>query len=70
MLALIGTYLSEENLHEKYKLLLEYGHSPYIIEKVKGKYYLYVGAFYTKIGAESQCSELISKGIQCQAVDR
>jgi len=68
--SLIGIFSSEENLHEKYKLLLEYGYSPYIIEKVKGKYYLYAGAFYTKIGADGQCSELILKGIQCQAVDR
>jgi len=68
--SLIGIFSSEESLHEKYKLLLEYGYSPYIIEKVKAKYYLYAGAFYTKIGADDQCSELIAKGIQCQVVER
>lgn len=67
--ALIGTYSSEETLNAKNLLLLKYGYSPYIT-KGNGKSYLYVGAFYTRIGAENQCSELISNGIQCQVVER
>lgn len=68
--AFIGRYSSEATLKEKTGLLLKLGYSPYVIKADKGGGSLYVGAFYTKKGAEDQRSELIASGIQSRVVKR
>jgi HD-GYP domain-containing protein (c-di-GMP phosphodiesterase class II) len=67
---LIGTFLSEDELHAKAGQLKDLGCCPYVIKRQSGQYCLYVGAFLTKKGAEDQYSELIARGIQSQIVER
>jgi len=67
---LVGVYTSENALNEKSLELSGLGYCPYIIKGIKGASQLYAGAFYTKQGAETQCSELIANGIQCQVVEQ
>jgi len=68
--ALIGTYSSEDETNSKIRSLMETEYSPYAILGKTGDFRLYLGAFYTKEGAETQCLELISKGISCEIVER
>ena len=67
---LIGTYSSEDETNSKIRSLMETEYSPYAILGKTGDFRLYLGAFYTKEGAETQCLELISKGIFCEIVER
>ncbi len=67
---LIGIYSSKEVLDAKILSIKQYGYSPYVIKGNNDKFYLYAGAFLTKAGVKNKCSELISYGIQCQAVER
>jgi cell division septation protein DedD len=67
---LIGTYTSEEKLEMNRLALLELGYCPYIIDGINPESKLYIGAFYTKAGAEKQYADLASKGIQSQVVRR
>jgi type II secretory pathway predicted ATPase ExeA len=66
---LVGVYTSDNALNTKLLELSRLGYCPYIIKGIKGASHLYAGAFYTKQGAETQCSELITDGIQCQVVE-
>jgi hypothetical protein len=43
---------------------------PYILSTTKGDYYLYVGAFYTYVGAIDQCRDLTAAGLRCEPVKR
>jgi cell division protein FtsN len=67
---LIGTYSSEDETNSKIRSLMETEYSPYTVLGKTGDFRLYLGAFYTKEGAETQCLELISKGISCEIVER
>jgi type II secretory pathway predicted ATPase ExeA/cell division protein FtsN len=67
---LVGVYISDNALNAKLLELSRLGYCPYIIKGIKGASHLYAGAFYTKQGAETQCSELITDGIQCQVVEQ
>ena len=67
---LIGTFLSEDELHAKAGQLKDLGCCPYFIKRQNSQYCLYVGAFLTKKGAEDQYSELLASGIQSQIVER
>jgi cell division septation protein DedD len=67
---LIGIYATERDAQKKFLALSRLGYSPYVIETNRGESQLYVGAFYTKIGAEVQRSDLASKGVQSQVVER
>lgn len=68
--ALIGIYGSERNAQEEFLALSRLVYSPYVIEMDSGEYQLFVGAFYTKIGAEQQRSDLASKGVGSRVVER
>jgi hypothetical protein len=57
-------------LDPKIESLRRLGHSPYVVNKDDGRYYLYVGAFYTEQGATSQLAELRSQKISSQVVER
>ena len=52
------------------ELLSDQGFSPYTINGLKGEIYLYVGAFYTRKGAQDQYAELLATGIQSKVVER
>ena len=67
---LIGIYATERDAQKEFLTLSKLGYSPYVIEMGSGESQLYVGAFYTKIGAEQQRSDLASKGVQSRVVER
>jgi type II secretory pathway predicted ATPase ExeA/cell division protein FtsN len=67
---LVGVYTSENDLNAKLLELSRLGYCPYVIEGISGESQLYVGAFYTKQGAETQHSELLASGIQCKVVEQ
>jgi cell division septation protein DedD len=68
--ALIGIYATERDAQKEFLSLSKLGYSPYVIETNSGESQLYVGAFYTKMGAEEQRSDLASKGVQSRVVER
>jgi cell division septation protein DedD len=68
--ALIGIYATERDAQKKFIALSKLGYSPYVVETNSGESQLYVGAFYTKTGAEDQRSDLASKGVQSRVVER
>jgi hypothetical protein len=68
--ALIGVYVTEDDLRKESLDLSRLGYSPYVIEAEGGEAHLYVGAFYTKAGAEKQRTNLASKGIKSRVVER
>lgn len=67
---LIGAYKREKTLQEKFHELSELGYSPYIIQGGVDGSRLYIGAFYTKGGAEKQHEDLLSKGVKSRIVER
>jgi len=67
---LIGTYRSEADANSQVQLLSKQGFSPYVVKGTNGEFYLYVGGFYTRKGAEDQYSDLLAAGIQGQIVER
>jgi hypothetical protein len=67
---LVDKSSTEEALDPKIESLKRLGHSPYVVNKGDGRYYLYVGAFYTEKGATSQLAELSSQRIPSQVVER
>jgi len=67
---LIGIYATERDAQKGFLALSRLGYSPYVIEMDSGEFQLYVGAFYTKSGAEIQRSDLASKGVQSRVVER
>lgn len=68
--ALIGTFREQKDLAVTFTQCTEAGVFPYILGTGNGPFWLYVGAFYTHAGADSQCLELTGKGLPCRAVRR
>ena len=67
---LIGIYATERDAQKEFLALSRLGYSPYGIQMASGESQLYVGAFYTKAGAEEQRLDLASKGVQSRVVER
>jgi cell division septation protein DedD len=67
---LIGVYTSEGGARKTSQNLSRLGYSPYVIETKRGDSQLYVGAFYTRAGAEKLRTDLAAKGIQSRVVER
>jgi cell division septation protein DedD len=67
---LIGIYATERDAQKEFLALSKLGYSPYVVETAGGESQLYVGAFYTKAGAEQQRLDLASKGVQSRVVER
>ena len=67
---LIGVFSMKEDLEKTSSDLLQMGYSSYVIDAPNGTFQLYTGAFYTKVGAETQSKELASKKISCLVVER
>jgi hypothetical protein len=68
--ARIGVYQDKIQLANAFVKAQGTGFIPYILGTQKGVYHLYVGAFYTYIGASSQCRALTDTGLNCQPVRR
>ena len=68
--ALIGAFVTEDDLQKESQHLSRLGFSPYVINTKGGEALLHVGAFYTKAGAENQRNKLASKGIESRVVER
>lgn len=67
---LIGIFDSEKELDEKKLELSKLGYCSYVIPGKNGESLLYSGAFYQKARALEQQTELVSKGITCEVVER
>jgi len=67
---LIGTYRSETDANSKIELILKQGFSAYVVKGVNNEFYVYVGAFYTQKGAQSQYADLLAAGIKSKVVER
>jgi hypothetical protein len=68
--ARIGTYQDKTQLTNAFIRTSATGAIPYILGTKKGAYHLYVGAFYTFMGAAAQCRELTDAGLSCEPVKR
>lgn len=68
--ARIGVYTDKVQLAEAFVKTRKTGVMPYILGTKKGEYHLYVGAFYTYIGAVDQCRDLTGAGLKCEPVKR
>ena len=66
----IGVYSQSTNLENQIQSLKSLGYCPYVIKSPDGESRLFVGAFLTKQGAESQFRILKSGGIQGDVVLR
>jgi cell division septation protein DedD len=67
---LIDTFPSEDEAKDTVQRLKGLGYSPYVLKRAENRYQLVVGAFVTREGAEKQKTELQSKGISNQIVQR
>ncbi len=67
---LIGVYASSEQLQDKMRALRNLGYSPYVIKGYDGESRLFIGAFHTKEGAETQYHNLKASGIESQILER
>lgn len=68
--ALIGMFSSQTEIDQKVKLLSDKGYSPYVIQGKDQAFFLFVGAFYTRKGAEEQVADLLTSGIQSEIIAR
>jgi hypothetical protein len=68
--ARIGVYTDKVQLADDFVKTRDTGVVPYILGTKKGEYHLYVGAFYTYIGAVDQCRDLTAAGVSCEPVKR
>lgn len=68
--ARVGVYRDKAQLAEAFVKTRETGVIPYILGTKEGDYFLYVGAFYTFIGATAQCRDLTESGLTCKPVKR
>lgn len=68
--AQIGVFRDTKELAVAFVKTSETGVFPYILGTENGPFFLYVGAFYTTAGAESQCRELLGIGFPCKVVTR
>ncbi len=68
--ARVGIYEDKAQLAEAFVKTRDTGVVPYILGTKEGDYFLYVGAFYTFIGATAQCRNLVESGLSCKPVKR
>ncbi|MGB3223521.1 MAG: hypothetical protein WBB23_12035 [Desulforhopalus sp.] len=68
--ARIGVYQDNDQLRSAYTKISDTGVIPYILGTKEGTYHLYVGSFYTFIGAADQCRYLNDAGLNCEPVKR
>ncbi|MCP4338358.1 MAG: hypothetical protein GY799_05585 [Desulfobulbaceae bacterium] len=68
--ALVGVYQDKVQLASAFVKAQDTGFIPYILGTQKSIYHLYVGAFYTYIGASTQCRALAKAGLHCEPVRR
>lgn len=68
--ARIGFYEDKAQLANVYTKISDTGIIPYILGTEEGTYHLYVGSFYTFIGAADQCRDLHDAGLPCEPVKR
>ena len=68
--ARLGVYTDKTELAATFTKADQAGVMPYILGTTKGDYYLYVGAFYTFVGAVDQCRDLAAAGLSCKPVKR
>ena len=68
--AFIGMFSSQTAINQEIKLLSDKGYSSYDIQYRDQTFYLFVGAFYTRKGAEEQVADLLSNGIQSEIIER
>lgn len=68
--ARIGVYMDKVQLANAFVKTRETGVIPYILGTEQGEFHLYVGAFYTYIGAVDQCRDLTAAGLNCEPVKR
>jgi hypothetical protein len=68
--ARIGVYQDKAQLANAFLKTRAAGVCPYILGVKKGDYYLYVGSFYTFIGATNKCNYLVEAGLNCEPVKR
>lgn len=68
--ALVGVYRDKAQLTDNFVACKDIGVVPYILGTKQGDYLLYVGSFYTFIGATNQCHKLREAGLNCQPVKR
>ena len=67
---LIDTFSSEDEARDTLQRLKGLGYSPYIHKRAENRFQVVIGAFITREGAEKQKTELQSKGISNQIVQR
>jgi hypothetical protein len=65
-----GIYKDKAQLASAYTKISEAGVIPYVLATEEGTYHLYVGSFYTFIGAADQCRDLNDAGLSCEPVKR
>lgn len=68
--SLIGKYKDKSSLAGDIALVEQGGAMPVVIGTKNGELILFVGAFYTRQGAEDQCAALVSTGLKCRPVER
>lgn len=68
--ARVGVYTNKTELAGAFIKARQAEVMPYILGTAKGDYSLYVGAFYTYIGAVDQCRVLTAAGLTCEPVKR
>jgi hypothetical protein len=68
--ARVGVYQDKAQLASTFVKTKNTGVLPYILGTHTGDYHLYVGAFYTFIGATEQCRDLRDAGLNCEPVKR
>ena len=68
--ARVGVYTDKAQLANAFVKTGNAGVVPYILGTKQGGYFLYVGAFYTYIGAVTQCHDLTNAGLSCEPVKR
>ena len=67
---LVGSYATEAEAKDSLKPLKDSGYAPYVLKRAENRFQVVVGAFITREGAEKQKSELQSKGIPNQIIER
>jgi outer membrane protein TolC len=67
---LIGCYTDESTMQDMSRKLNQLGFFTYVIKGENDIFRLFTGAFYTKEGANTQCADLQSHGIQSQVTLR
>jgi cell division septation protein DedD len=67
---LVGSFSSENEAKDELKRLKRLGYSPYVLKRPVNRFQVIVGAFITREGAEKQQSELQSKGVANEIIER